>query len=409
MNVPDHDAVTTSRRDFDRVSAAVVAAARALPTATLHEAGGKIGALPSIIKPVAAAFRCCGPATTVHSPGGDNLWLHRALDIAQPGDVLVVHVSGAYEHGYWGEIMTTMAKARGLAGLVIEGCVRDEAAICRRLKAGESTLQVYGFHWPAMNNDTTTPGKAPHLAIDGRVATITLRRPTVANRLDREDLQTLQAQLAEVNATSAVLVLRLVAEGRHFCSGFNIGQVGSGVNDGGQRFEALGAALERTRPVTIAAIQGGIYGGATDLALACDFRIGTPAAELSVPAAKLGLLFYRGGLERWVNRLGLATAKRVLLTAERLDSDAMLSCGYLDRLAPSVEALQPWLDELTTTLAGMAPLALLGMKKHLNRIAAGRLIEDEFAVDIAEADASADLSEGALAWKQKRDPRFQGR
>ena len=91
----------------------------------MHEAGGKIGALPSIIKPVAPAFRCCGPALTVHSPGGDNLWLHRALDVAQPGDVLVVHVSGAHEHGYWGEIMTTMAKVRGLAGLVIDGCVRD--------------------------------------------------------------------------------------------------------------------------------------------------------------------------------------------------------------------------------------------------------------------------------------------
>jgi len=212
----------TSRRDIDRVSAAVVTAARALPSATLHEAGGKIGALPSIIKPVAAAFRCCGPALTVHSPGGDNLWLHRALEIAQPGDVLVVHVSGVYDHGYWGEIMTTMAKARGLAGLVIDGCVRDgvlleqigfpvfarglcirgtakdygatgwlnapvlvgdvpvsagdlvvgdadgvvvvprlraakivaksqqrerdEAAVLKRLEAGESTMQVYGFH-----------------------------------------------------------------------------------------------------------------------------------------------------------------------------------------------------------------------------------------------------------------------
>jgi len=61
----------------------------------------------------------------VHSPGGDNLWLHRALEVAQAGDVLVVYTSGVYEHGYWGEIMTTMAKVRGLAGLVIDGCVRD--------------------------------------------------------------------------------------------------------------------------------------------------------------------------------------------------------------------------------------------------------------------------------------------
>ena len=115
----------TIRVDIERTSAAVVAAARALPTATLHEAGGRIGVMPSTIKPVSPTFRLCGPAVTVHSPGGDNLWLHRAIYVAQPGDVLVVHVGGAYEFGYWGEIMSCAAKSRGLAGLVIDGCVRD--------------------------------------------------------------------------------------------------------------------------------------------------------------------------------------------------------------------------------------------------------------------------------------------
>lgn len=120
-----HDPVLTTCLDIQRLSPELVAAAAQLPTATLHEAGKKIGALPSAIKPVAPQFRCAGSALTVHSPGGDNLWLHRALDVAQPGDVLVVFASGAHEHGYWGEIMTTMAKVRGLAGLVIDGCVRD--------------------------------------------------------------------------------------------------------------------------------------------------------------------------------------------------------------------------------------------------------------------------------------------
>jgi 4-hydroxy-4-methyl-2-oxoglutarate aldolase len=111
--------------DFPRLLPALVAAAGKLPVATLHEAGKKAGALPSSIKPVAPQFRVCGSALTVHSPGGDNLWLHRALEVAQPGDVLVVYTGGAYEYGYWGEIMTTAAKVRGLAGLVIDACVRD--------------------------------------------------------------------------------------------------------------------------------------------------------------------------------------------------------------------------------------------------------------------------------------------
>lgn len=119
----------TIRLDVERTPASIVAAARDLPAATLHEAGGRIGVMPSAIKPVAPSFRICGPAVTVHSPGGDNLWLHRAIYVAQPGDVLVVHVSGAYDFGYWGEIMSCAAKARGLAGLVIDGCVRDGAIL----------------------------------------------------------------------------------------------------------------------------------------------------------------------------------------------------------------------------------------------------------------------------------------
>lgn len=218
----EHNPATTMRATFERVEASVVEAARRLPAATLHEAGGKIGALPWAIKPVAPRFKICGTAVTVHSPGGDNLWLHRALVLAQPGDVLVVYTNGVYEHGYWGEVMTTAARERGLAGLVIDGGVRDadlleeigfpvfarglsirgtgkdygaigwinepvmignvtisagdlivgdrdgviaiprlraadvvekaamreaqEAAICKRIEAGETTMQIYDFH-----------------------------------------------------------------------------------------------------------------------------------------------------------------------------------------------------------------------------------------------------------------------
>ena len=124
-----HDPALTTRLDVPRLPAELLAAARQLPTATLHEAGQKIGALPSAIRPLAPGMRVCGQALTVHSPPGDNLWLHRALAIAQPGDVLVVFASNAYEHGYWGEIMSVAAQARGLGGLVIDGCVRDGAVL----------------------------------------------------------------------------------------------------------------------------------------------------------------------------------------------------------------------------------------------------------------------------------------
>jgi 4-hydroxy-4-methyl-2-oxoglutarate aldolase len=111
--------------DFDRPSICDIESAARIQPATLHEAAGKIGALPSALKPVHPSFKLCGSAFTVQGPGIDNLWLHRALVLAQPGDVLVVSVGGAYEAGYWGEVMSTMAKQRGLAGVVIDGCVRD--------------------------------------------------------------------------------------------------------------------------------------------------------------------------------------------------------------------------------------------------------------------------------------------
>ena len=119
------DPRTTTAAADRRLSSDTIAAARRFSSATFHEANGKRGALPAAIKPVDPGFRVCGPALTVQSPGGDNLWLHRALDVAEPGHVLVVDVGGVFEHGYWGEIMSTAACTVGLQGLVINGCVRD--------------------------------------------------------------------------------------------------------------------------------------------------------------------------------------------------------------------------------------------------------------------------------------------
>lgn len=100
-----------------------------LSTATVHEAQGKLGAMSEDIKPIYPGMKVCGPAFTVLGHPGDNLILHKALAIAQPGDVLVVDMGGHTEGGYWGEMMATSAMARGIRGLVINGTVRDAAAM----------------------------------------------------------------------------------------------------------------------------------------------------------------------------------------------------------------------------------------------------------------------------------------
>lgn len=116
-------------KKFERPDTGLVKALGAFGTATLHEAYGKKGAMPFYIKPLYPGMKVCGPALTVAVSPGDNLMIHYAMTLAQPGDVLVVDAKGFTEAGPWGDIMTTAAMVRGIAGLVIDGCVRDAETI----------------------------------------------------------------------------------------------------------------------------------------------------------------------------------------------------------------------------------------------------------------------------------------
>ena len=245
----------------------------------------------------------------------------------------------------------------------------------------------------------------PELTCDGAVATITLRRPAQANRLMPDDLERLAAHLDDVNGRPEILVLMLRATGKYFCSGYDIGSIG-----GNRRIDFAGVvdAVEQARPVCIAVLHGSVYGGATDLALACDFRLGAEGIDMFMPAARLGLHYYRSGLERYVARLGLDNAKRLFLLAEKLDARQMKEIGFLTQLVEA-DQLEKEASRLEQTCAAMAPMALLGMKRHLNRIARGTLHVGDLEADIRRTMESADLREGQAAWTQKRAPRFSGK
>ncbi|CAN7493767.1 4-carboxy-4-hydroxy-2-oxoadipate aldolase/oxaloacetate decarboxylase [Variovorax sp. LjRoot290] len=98
---------------------------RQLGAATVYEAQGAKGALDSGMKPIDPTVRLAGPAFTVDCRPADNLMLHYAVQKAQPGDVLVVDAKGFMEAGPWGDVLTIQAMKVGIAGLVINGCVRD--------------------------------------------------------------------------------------------------------------------------------------------------------------------------------------------------------------------------------------------------------------------------------------------
>lgn len=239
------------------------------------------------------------------------------------------------------------------------------------------------------------------------VATITLRRADVANRLAPEDLPVLISHLDQVNRDDDIRVVILRSEGRYFCSGYDISEVKNSQNQGSS-FGEMVDAFEQCRAVTIAVVHGGVYGGATDMALACDFRVGSQSAEMFMPAARLGLHFYQAGLERYVSRLGLDTAKRLFLTCEHLTAQEMKNCGFFTHLVAPDE-LDATVANLTDTLSAMAPLPLFGMKKHLNLIARGLQDPEAIAHDVQRTVHSEDLREGGAAWREKRKPVFKGR
>lgn len=245
----------------------------------------------------------------------------------------------------------------------------------------------------------------PELAVDGAIATITLRRPEQANRLTSDDLVQLSSLISQVDTMPEVLVLLLRGTGKYFCSGYDIGSIG------GERpvdFAGMVDAVEQARPVTIAVLHGGVYGGATDLALACDFRMGAEGIDMFMPAARLGLHYYQSGMERYVTRLGLDNAKLLFLTAHKQNARQMKDMGYLTHLV-APEQLEHEVQALAQTCAAMAPIPLLGMKRHLNRMARGTLDVEALHTDMRRAMASDDLLEGQAAWAQKRTPRFSGK
>jgi len=95
--------------------------------ATVHEAQGRVGLMASYMRPIYPTAKVSGPAVTALCQAGDNLMLHAAVEMCQPGDVLVVTTTSASTDGMFGELLGTSLRSRGVAGLVIEAGCRDVA------------------------------------------------------------------------------------------------------------------------------------------------------------------------------------------------------------------------------------------------------------------------------------------
>ena len=261
-------------------------------------------------------------------------------------------------------------------------------------------------------SDSAEAASSPVLEISGARATIRLNRPKHLNRLQPDDLDELTKLFDRIEADAAVRVLVLTGTGRAFSAGYDLNSVAERATSAkeeqsaGSAFEVIVNRLEDLGVPTICRLNGGVYGGSTDLALACDFRIGVDSAEMFMPAARLGLHYYRSGIKRYVSRLGADNAKKLFLTAQKIDAPEMLRIGYLTAMVMHEEALDEEVDKLATILAGNAPVAMRGMKRAINEFSRGKL--DEEAADQRARDSmrGAEIKEGIRAFSEKRPPKF---
>jgi enoyl-CoA hydratase len=239
------------------------------------------------------------------------------------------------------------------------------------------------------------------------IGRLTLNNPERHNSLGEAQLVALQARLAAIGEHAGLRVLVIQGAGeRTFCAGASLRELDSG-QISGDLFQQTTDMIAALPMPTVAALNGNVFGGGVELALSCDFRIGIEGTRLRVPAAAIGLCYPVSGIQRFVQRLGVPAAKRLLLAAEELDARQMVEIGFVDYLV-SRERFEARVTEVAEGLASLAPLAVRAMKELIEQSARGEL-------DIAQAralsqrcESSADLQEGLSAQREKRQPQFRG-
>lgn len=252
-----------------------------------------------------------------------------------------------------------------------------------------------------MAGKRTVPDGPPSLEWAGAVATIRFERPGEHNRIDPDDIAVLRDHLARIaEAPVARAVVFRGAGEKSFSSGFTIGAILKRLD---RSFEELLDAIENVAVPTIAVVNGGVYGGATDLALCCDWRIGVRSARMFMPAARFGLHYYPGGLRRYVRTLGLAQAKRLVLTGQTLRAPEMLRIGFLTELVPRAQ-LERTLAATLAAIAQCEPAVVRSMKRQLNAIAAGKTAAAQSRTAYEASLSSAELERRLAALGRKAQP-----
>jgi enoyl-CoA hydratase/carnithine racemase len=257
----------------------------------------------------------------------------------------------------------------------------------------------------------------PLVAVErqGSTAWLTLQRPEAANALSRALVARLHAELTALEALPDLTAVVLAGvEGKAFCAGADLKERLTMTFAETHTFlDELGALANAIadfpRPV-IAAISGAALGGGLEIALACDFRIADLSARLGLAEVRLGIIPGAGGTQRLSRLCGMAVAKELILTGQRIDADRALSVGLVSRVVP-VGELRSAVMALATELSGAGPLALAQAKRAVTQ-GFDLPIDQALALErrcYEAVLASEDRNEGLRAFVEKRPPRFSGK
>ena len=248
----------------------------------------------------------------------------------------------------------------------------------------------------------------------GPVELLTLHRPESFNALDAALLEALRARADALAAQRDVRAVVVTGAGRAFSAGADIEAMRRMHPVEAEAFSRLGHAALRALaglPVpTIAAVNGWALGGGCELACACDWIYASSAARFGQPEVNLGLIPGFGGTGRLVRRVGLAWAKEIVLSGERIDAETAARIGLVNRVFEP-EALLDAAVRVGESVAARAPLAVAAAKRVMERSqdaatgAADALEQSAFGAIFA----SADREEGMDAFLARREPKFEGR
>jgi enoyl-CoA hydratase/carnithine racemase len=265
-----------------------------------------------------------------------------------------------------------------------------------------------------MPAEATSPGGRLLAEEDGAVLVLRISNPGRANALDEPILDALASRLhAPPPAARAVL---LGGEGdRHFSAGLDLAgeaaaELTDDLRDGERRLGAAAAAIADCPLPVIGVLNGAAFGGALELAIACDWRIAQAGAQLGMPAARIGVVYAADGLRRFVAAMGPGQARRLFLTGVPIDAEEALAMGLVEQV---VEPAGLWAAARAAAaeVAAGAPLAVAGTRAVVRALSDGSPPAD--VEEIARrwrgrAFASDDFAEGLAAFRERRPPEFGG-